>query len=36
MSASALLREMIELTRLQVQRVIQRDHQGLLEGSRQQ
>lgn len=36
MSATALLREMIELTRLQVERVIKRDHQGLLEGSRQQ
>lgn len=36
MSASALLREMIDLTRLQVQRVIKRDHQGLLEGARQQ
>lgn len=36
MSASALLREMIELTRLQVDRVIRRDHQGLLEGARQQ
>ena len=36
MSTSALLREMIDLTRLQVERVIKRDHQGLLEGARQQ
>jgi len=36
MSASALLREMIDLTRLQVERVIRRDHQGLIEGARQQ
>jgi len=35
-SASALLKEMIDLTRLQVERVIKRDHQGLLEGARQQ
>ena len=36
MSTSALLREMIDLTRLQVERVIRRDHQGLIEGARQQ
>ena len=36
MSTSALLREMIDLTRLQVERVIKRDHEGLMEGARQQ
>lgn len=36
MSATALLNEMIALTRAQVERVIAGDHQALLEGARQQ
>lgn len=36
MSAKALLNEMIDLTRTQVDRVITGDHQALLEGARQQ
>lgn len=36
MSAKALLNEMIELTRAQVDRVIHGDHQALLEGAHQQ